>query len=189
MIYFRLFAEFFRIGLFAVGGGMATIPFLRHLSIATGWYPIEFIADMVAISESTPGPIGINMATYAGYNVAGIFGGVAATMGMVLPSVIIVSIVSEYMEKFSHSKTLEDIFFGLRPAVTGLIAVAGFDIIKIAVLRLELYKVTQHLTDLLDYKKIIYFGIIFFLITRYKKHPVTYIAISAAVGILFGFAK
>jgi chromate transporter len=188
MIYLKLYYEFFKIGLFAVGGGMATIPFLRHLSEATGWFPLSFITEMVAISESTPGPIGINMATYVGYNVAGILGGVMATLGEVTPSIIIVAIVSKSMEKFSQSKSLEHVFLGLRPAVTGLIAAAGFDIMKLSVLRLYNYAETKILTDLIDIKKAIFFILIFTLIKKVDKHPVFYIAISAAVGIAFGFA-
>ena len=124
MIYLQLFWEFFKIGLFAVGGGMATLPFLQELAEKTGWYPQSLITDMTAISESTPGPIGINMATYVGCNVAGIFGGVVATLGEIIPSVIIVVIVSKYLEKFRGSKLVNDAFYGLRPAVTGLIAAA-----------------------------------------------------------------
>lgn len=176
MILLELYYEFFKIGLFAIGGGMATIPFLRHLSIATEWFPLSFIVDMLAISESTPGPIGINMATYAGYNVSGILGGFVATLGMVTPSIIIVLVVAGYMEKFSKSKTLEHAFVGLRPAVTGLIAVAGFDIIRIAVIQPDI-----------DPKKIVYFVFIFYMIKRFKRHPVAYVAISALVGVLFGF--
>lgn len=186
MIYFSLFFEFFKIGLFAIGGGMATIPFLRHLSETSGWYSIAFITDMVAISESTPGPIGINMATYAGYHVAGIFGGVIATMGMVLPSIIIVTIVSGYMEKFSHSETLKQAFYGLRPAVTGLIAVACFDIIRLAVFNFEAWTNINKILDVIDLTKLIYFVLIFYLIKRFKKHPISYIAVSAIVGIILG---
>lgn len=187
MIYGKLFYEFFKIGLFTLGGGMATIPLLRHLSEETGWFPISFIADMVAISESTPGPIGINMATYAGYNVAGLFGGILATLGLVAPSLIIVTIVSGYMERFRNSRILENAFYGLRPAVTGLIAAAGVEIVRIAVLETNLYKLTGNLMDLVDPRKIIYFLLIFYLIRRLKKHPVSYIALSAVIGIIFSF--
>ncbi|HAS74234.1 MAG TPA: chromate transporter [Clostridiales bacterium UBA8960] len=186
MIYFSLFFEFFKIGLFAIGGGMATIPFLRHLSETSGWYSIAFITDMVAISESTPGPIGINMATYAGYHIAGMLGGIIATMGMVLPSIIIVTIVSGYMEKFSHSETLQQAFYGLRPAVTGLIAVACFDIIRLAVFNLEAWTNFSRILEVIDVTKLAYFGIIYFLIIRFKRHPINYIAISAIVGIILG---
>ena len=186
MIYLSLFFEFFKIGFFAIGGGMATIPFLRHLSETSGWYSIAFITDMVAISESTPGPIGINMATYAGYHVAGILGGIIATMGMVLPSIIIVTIVAGYMEKFSHSQTLQQAFYGLRPAVTGLIAVACFDIVRLAVFHLEKWTDFSKILEVIDLSKLIYFGIIFYLIRRFKKHPIMYIAISVVIGIVLG---
>ena len=127
MILLRLFIEFFKIGLFAIGGGMATIPFLRQLSLSTGWFPPQLITDMIAISESTPGP----MATYVGYNIAGPAGGIAATLGEILPAIIIVTLVSKSLEKFSNNKQIDHIFYGLRPAVTGLIAAAGFDVFKI----------------------------------------------------------
>lgn len=96
MIYLQLFYEFFKIGLFAVGGGMATLPFLQALSQKTGWFTTDFITQMIAISESTPGPIGINMATYVGFNLTGVWGGIVATIGTILPAIIIVSIVSRY---------------------------------------------------------------------------------------------
>ncbi len=189
MIVLKLFYEFLKIGFFTIGGGMATIPFLQDLSESTGWYSTSFIADMVAISESTPGPIGINMATYVGYNVAGILGGVLATLGLVVPSIIIVSIVSGYLEKFRKSEVVENVFYGLRPAVTGLIAAAGVEIVRIAVLNADLYETTNLLSDLFDWRKVLYFVIIFYLIRRFKKHPVAYIAVSAIIGIAFGFAN
>ena len=108
MIYLKLFYEFFKIGLFAVGGGAATIPFLSSLSEKTAWFTQTDLANMIAISESTPGPIGVNMATYAGFNAGssfgsfwyGIAGGVVATLSLVLPSVIVCIIVYKFLEKF-----------------------------------------------------------------------------------------
>ena len=189
MILAKLFYEFLKIGLFAVGGGLATIPFLRALSESTGWFSLSFITDMIAISESTPGPIGINMATYVGYNVGGILGGVIATIGLIIPSIIIVTIVSGYLEKFRNSKLMDSAFYGLRPAVTGLIAAAGIEIARIVFIRSDIYEATKKITDLVDIRKIILFIIIFFLIKRFKKHPVVYIALSALVGIVFGFGN
>lgn len=189
MILLKLFYEFLKIGFFTIGGGMATIPFLQDLSESSGWFSMSFIVDMVAISESTPGPIGINMATYVGYNVAGILGGVLATLGLVVPSIIIVSIVSGYLERFRESSVVENVFYGLRPAVTGLIAAAGVEIVRIAVLNTELYETTNVMSDLFDWRKVLYFVLIFYLIRRYKKHPVAYIALSAIIGIAFGFAN
>ena len=115
MIYLQLFWEFLKIGLFAVGGGMATLPFLQDLAESTGWYSQSLITDMIAISESTPGPIGINMATYVGCNVAGFFGGVVATMGEILPSIVIVVLISKSLDRFRGSKLVDSAFYGLRP--------------------------------------------------------------------------
>lgn len=187
MIYLRLFWEFLKIGLFAVGGGMATLPFLQELADKTGWYTQDLITDMIAISESTPGPIGINMATYVGCTVAGVFGGIVATLGEIIPSIVIVVIVSKSLEKFRNSTLVGDMFYGLRPAVTGLIVAAGLSVVKVCMLHLDLYEKTGALLDLLDFKKIIYFALVFFAIKKFKKHPVMYIAASAVVGILLSF--
>lgn len=187
MIYLRLFWEFLKIGLFAVGGGMATIPFLQELADKTGWYTQDLITDMIAISESTPGPIGINMATYVGCTVAGVLGGVVATLGEILPSIIIVVIVSKSLEKFRDSTLVGDMFYGLRPAVTGLIAAAGLNVVKVCMLRFDLYEKTGALLNLFDFKKLIYFALVFLAIKKFKKHPIMYIAVSAVVGILLAF--
>ena len=111
MIYLQLAWEFMQIGLFAIGGGMATLPFLQRLGEHSGWFDGRLITDMIAISESTPGPIGINMATYVGYNTAGVLGGVAATLAEILPSVVIVIMVSKSLERFSSSKYVGYIFY------------------------------------------------------------------------------
>ena len=126
MIYLRLFFEFFKAGLFAVGGGLATLPFLYDMAEKTGWFTAETVMDMIAISESTPGPIGVNMATYAGFTTAGVLGSVCATVGLVFPSVIIIIFVYKMLEKFKGSKLVNDVFYGLRPAVAGLVGAAGF---------------------------------------------------------------
>lgn len=187
MIYLQLFWEFLQIGIFAVGGGMATIPFLQHLSESTGWFPPSLITDMVAISESTPGPIGINMATYVGCAIAGIPGGIIATLGEVLPSVVIISLVSMSLARFRSSKVVDYAFYGLRPAVTGLIAAAGLSVAQVAMFQMELYRQTGSLLDLFDFKKLIFFVLIFAAIKKFKLHPVAYIACAAVVGILLGF--
>lgn len=187
MIYLQLFFEFFKIGLFAVGGGMATLPFLQRLGESTGWFDSRLITDMVAISESTPGPIGINMATYVGYNVAGITGGIVATLGEILPCIIIVVLFAKFLGRYSGNKYMENAFYGMRPAVTGLIAAASVSVMQVAVFNTELYKTTGLLTDLADPKKIIFFAVMFFAIKKFKKHPVAYIAASAVVGLIFRF--
>ena len=187
MIYLQLFWEFLKIGLFAVGGGMATLPFLQGLAESTGWYSQALITDMIAISESTPGPIGINMATYVGYNVAGFLGGVVATMGEILPSIIIVVLVSKSLERFRGSKLVNDAFYGLRPAVTGLIAAAGISVVKVSMFHFDLYQQTGAILDLFDFKKLIYFALVFVAIKKFKKHPIVYIAASAVVGLVLAF--
>ena len=187
MIYLQLFWEFLKIGLFAVGGGMATLPFLQDLAEKTGWYSQSLITDMIAISESTPGPIGINMATYVGCNVAGFLGGVVATMGEILPAIVIVVTVSRYLEKFRGSKLVDADFYGLRPAVTGLIAAAGISVVQVAMFHFDLYRQTGVLMDAFDLKKIVFFVVAFAAIKKFKLHPVVYIACAAVVGILLSF--
>ena len=187
MIYLQLFWEFLKIGLFAVGGGMATLPFLQDLAEKTGWYSQSLITDMIAISESTPGPIGINMATYVGCNVAGFLGGVVATMGEILPAIVIVGTGSRYLEKFRGSKLVDAAFYGLRPAVTGLIAAAGISVVQVAMFHFDLYRQTGVLMDAFDLKKIVFFVVAFAAIKKFKLHPVVYIACAAVVGILLSF--
>lgn len=187
MIYVRLFWEFFKIGLFAVGGGMATLPFLQRLSERSGWFPQSLITDMVAVSESTPGPIGINMATYVGCNVAGLLGGVVATLGTIVPSLVIVLTVSRYLERFRGSRLAGDVFYGLRPAVTGLIAAAGLGVVQSCMLRMDIYRETGILVDLFDFKKLLCFGLAFAAIRRFKLHPAVYIGCAAVVGLLLEF--
>ena len=149
MMLLRLFWEFFKIGLFAVGGGMATIPFLYDLSDRTGWFTYTQLADMIAISESTPGPIGVNMSTYVGYEMAGIAGSIFTTLGFVAPSIIIIIIVSIFLQKFRDNRYVESAFYGLRPASSGLIASAALSVAIVALLApvLESLKQLGRFTD------------------------------------------
>lgn len=192
MILLSLFWEFFKIGLFAVGGGMATLPFLYDMSDRTGWFTYAQIADMLAVSESTPGPIGINMATYVGYSVGGILGGVVATLGTILPGIILVLILAKFLEKFRGNRCVEAAFYGLRPASTGLIAAAGVTVMGIALFNVELFKTTGSFTDLISIKAFVLAAVIWVLTNLVKPtkklHPVVYIAASAAVGVIFRFA-
>lgn len=192
MIYLRLFWEFFKIGLFSVGGGMATLPFLYNMSDATGWFTYAQIADMLAVSESTPGPIGINMATYVGFTVGGIPGSITATLGIIVPGIVIVLIIARMLEKFRGNKYVDGAFYGLRPASTGLIAAAGVTVVGITLINVSAYQSTGSLLSLFSWKAIILAAVIWVmtnLIKPTKKwHPVVYIAISAAVGVIFSFA-
>jgi chromate transporter len=188
MIFVRLFIEFFQIGLFAIGGGLATLPFLEKLSLSTGWFSLTDLTNMIAISESTPGPIGINMATYVGFKTAGVAGAVTATLAEVLPSLIIVLIVAHFLQSFSQNRTVKSVFYGLRPASLGLIAAAGFSVLKIALLQVDLYRVSGHILDLFQWKSLLLAAILYAVIKLWKPHPIITIVISAVVGGVFRFA-
>lgn len=192
MILLQLFWEFLKIGLFSVGGGMATLPFLYDLSDSTGWFTYAQLADMLAVSESTPGPVGINMATYVGYTVGGFGGAVLATLGTILPGTVIVLIIASMLDKFRGNKYVDAAFYALRPASTGLIAAAGVSVVGIALLNTELYAVTGKLTDLVSIRAVI-LAVALWVLTNVVKptkklHPVVFIAVSAVVGIVFSFA-
>jgi len=185
MIYLKLFFEFFKIGLFAIGGGLATLPFLRELVYKYGWYTSQELIDMIAISESTPGPIGINMATYAGYKTGGFFGGIVATLGIVTPSIIVIVLIAYYFMKYSEEPIVKSAFYGLRPAVVGLIGAAGFEVAKITLFNLDDFMNTHNILGLINFKGVILFLLILYLLNKYKKHPLVYIAGAAVVGIVF----
>lgn len=192
MMLLRLFFEFFKIGLFSVGGGMATLPFLYDMADETGWCTYSQIADMLAVSESTPGPIGINMATYVGYTISGIPGALAATIGIIVPGILLVIIVTSVLSKFRGNAYVEGAFYGLRPASTALITSAGILVAQITFLNLGLFKETGAIVDLFNIKAVI-FAVILLVLTRGMKqtknlHPAVFIAISAVVGIVFSFA-
>lgn len=191
MLYLRLFWEFFKTGLFAVGGGMATLPFLYSMSDTTGWFSHAQLADMIAVSESTPGPIGVNMATYVGFTTAGVPGAVIATLGLITPSIIIILIIARVLAAFRQNKYVDAAFYGLRPCSVGLIAAAGLLVVKIALFDFDLYQQTGVLMNVFNGKAIILAAVLIVL-TRYVKplkklHPVFFILGSAAVGALFAF--
>lgn len=191
MLYLRLFYEFFKTGLFAVGGGMATLPFLYSMSDSTGWFTHAQLADMIAVSESTPGPIGVNMATYVGFTAAGIPGAVIATLGLITPSIIIILIIARVLAAFRQNKYVDAAFYGLRPCSVGLIAAAGLLVVKIAVFNFDLYEETGVFTDIFNWKALLLAAVLLVL-TRYAKptkklHPIFFILGSAAVGALFSF--
>ena len=132
MIYLILAYEFFKIGLFSIGGGMATLPFLMDLTNKYDWFTVSELTNMVAISESTPGPVGINMATYAGYNAAGVLGAIVATLALTAPAWIIIILIAKFLENFSENKNVKAAFYGIRPAVAALIGYAVWELLKIA---------------------------------------------------------
>ena len=187
-----LFFEFFKTGLFAVGGGMATLPFLYDMSARhPDWFSTAQLADMVAVSESTPGPIGVNMATYVGFETGGIAGAVIATLGLITPSIIVILIVARMLKAFRGNKTVDAVFYGLRPCSVGLIAAAGILVVKIALFRFDAFAASGVFTDVFNWKALALAAALLVL-TRFikatkKLHPVIFILASAAVGVLFAF--
>ncbi len=179
---FSLFWEFFQIGLFAVGGGLATLPFLYRLADKTGWLTYAQIADMLAVSESTPGAIGVNMATYTGFLNFGIPGALAATLGLVLPSIVVIVLVARVLAAFKANQIVKASFAGFRPAATGLIAAAGFGVL---VLSLYAPEATSWYAKI-RLRELALFGGIFILLLKTKKHPIVYIAIAGAIGVVLG---
>ena len=190
-LYLRLFWEVFKTGLFAVGGGMATLPFMYNISDKTGWFTHSMLADMVAVSESTPGPIGVNMATYVGFVTGGIPGAVVATVGLVTPSVIVILLIARVLKAFRENQYVDAGFYGLRPCSVGLIAAAGVLVVKLALFNTELYASTGALLDLFNFKALILAAVLL-IATRYIKklkglHPIVFILASAVIGIVFSF--
>ena len=191
MIYLQLFFEFFKAGLFAIGGGMATLPFLYDMSDKMGWFTYADLANMVAISESTPGPIGINMATYVGYTLRGVPGAVTATVGLITPSIIIILIIAKFLQAFKDSPLVDAAFYGLRPASTGLIAAAGLSVLALVLVNPGVSE-GAGILELINLKSILLIAVLYYFTAVCKKtkglHPVCFIAASAVVGIVFQFA-
>lgn len=190
MIYLTLFYEFFKVGLFSVGGGVATIPFYMELADKYDWLTTQILTDMIAVSESTPGPIGINLATYAGFRAAGIPGALVATFSEVLPSFIILVLIAKVLERYKENTLVSSAFSGIRPAVAGLIAAAGWSVMRVALFTAP--SGSSLFTTLLscDIKWLVLFCALLALmqIKPLKKlHPIVYIVFSAVVGIGAGF--
>lgn len=195
MIFLEMYIRFFLVGLFAVGGGLATLPFLADMAETTGWFTQADISNMVAISESTPGPLGINMATYVGFQtgsqfgiVGGLVGAVIAPMGVITPSIIVILIVAKVLMKFRSSKYVEYVFYGLRAASLGLVAAAFLGVAELAFYSGEVFAETGDIFAAVNYKSIILSVLIFILIKKFKKlHPVSVVLLSAVIGMVFKF--
>ena len=184
MLYAKLFWEFFQTGLFAVGGGMATLPFLYDISDRTGWFTHQQLADMIAVSESTPGPIGVNMATYAGYLTAELPGAVISTLGLITPSIIVILIVAAFLNAFNENKYVNAVFYGLRPASSAMITAAGLILARVVFFG-------GAFTNPLNVKAII-LAVVLLVFTNCinftkKFHPVFWIFFAAIAGIIFKY--
>lgn len=180
---FYLIIEFFKTGLFAVGGGLATVPFLYEIGEKYGWFTIETLSMMIAVSESTPGPMGVNMATYVGYDIAGIVGALAATLSLVAPSIIVISIIAVYLQRFKKAKIVQAIFNGLKPAVVAFIASA-----TISLFMSVFFTEQSFAFEFINWKSIALFCFLYFVSLKYKNlHPIILIIISLMIGIIFRF--
>lgn len=210
MIFLRLFFEFFKVGLFSVGGGLATIPFLQDLGARTGWFDAGELANMIAVSESTPGPMGVNMSNYVGFTcgleqgglgwLGGILGGVVGVLGLITPSIIVILIVAMFLKKFRDSKVVEGVFTGLRPASTALITAAGLSVAAVALRRSvwiaaapdfpgQSEEFLEHMECLVPHWPAIAIAVVVFVCMRLPKlkklHPILYIALAAVAGVVF----
>lgn len=182
MIYAILCWEFFKIGLFAVGGGLATLPFLYHLADRYNWFSYAELTDMIAVAESTPGPLGINMATYVGYKVAGVGGSLITSLSLILPSIIITVLICTVLKRFRENEQVQWAFYGLRPAVAGLIGAIAVSLLQIALFGGHFSPGTAP-----DHKALLLIALLLPAVFKLKKHPVMYIAGAAAIGIVFKF--
>ncbi len=184
----RLYFEFFKTGLFSIGGGMATIPFLQHMGESTGWFTNQQLTTMIAVSESTPGPLGINMATYVGFETGGIPGSLAATLGVITPGIIIILIIASFLNKFRNNRNVEAVFSGLRPASTALIVSAGLTVAA------SIFFTSNNLSP--DSFPAVRWPTLILAVAAFsamqwtplkKLHPICYIAAAAVIGIMFQF--
>lgn len=170
MIFLLLFFEFFKIGLFAIGGGLVTIPFLYQLAEQYPWFSVQELVDMIAVAESTPGPIGINMATFVGFKTAGITGSLIATFGLVLPAFITIIVIADILKKYRTSNAFINIMYSIRPAVLALIFYAATELGKLAV----------------EDSRGVWVALLFLAAIRFVKiHPIFYIIIGGILGIFW----
>jgi chromate transporter len=176
---FGLFFEFSKIGLFAVGGGLATLPFLFHLAEKYAWLTVEIIGNGQALAQSAPGAIGVNMATNAGFHAAGVQGSLAAVAGLVFPSIIVITIIARALA-FKENQLVQAVFMGLKPCATGLLAAAGFGVLRSSLFNSEAF--VWH--EMLRPRECILFAVLFALIVKLKLHPAVYIGLAGAAGVI-----
>ena len=186
MIYLHLFWEFFKTGLFAIGGGLATLPFLSEMSNKFGWFTQEELANMLAVSESTPGPIGVNMATYVGNTTGGIMGGMITTIALVLPSYLVVLAVFKVMARFQENRFVQSSMKTLRPASVGMVSAAILGVLKSVLLNSSSLEAMQW-GNVLIVPNLLLFGVLLLSCFKFNKlHPLVFLSIGAIAGILLG---
>lgn len=181
---FNMFFAFLKVGLFTIGGGLVAIPIMQDYVIEYQWISQTDFIDMIAISQSTPGPIGINLATYVGASQYGLLGSIVVTIGMVLPSFVIISIISRFLKHFNENKWVKAALASMRPMVVGIILAAAYFIGKIAFVNEEALDLNKTINEIIDLRSIIMFVVFFGVMFKVKKHPILYIAIGGVFGIL-----
>ncbi len=172
MIYLLLVIEYFKTGLFSFGGGYATIPFLYHISETYGWYSSKQLSDMIAVASITPGPVGVNVATYSGFTTAGILGAFLATSSVVLPSLIFVVVVAKLLAKFRENRHVQAAIYALKPAGCGLLAAIAVNLFR------------ENITQIWAY---ILFALLLMMSIKVKKEPLIYLGLAAIAGLFTGF--
>ena len=188
MIYLLLFYEFFKVGLFSVGGGYATLPFLYHISATHHWYSTKELGDMLAVSSITPGPVGINVATFAGFKTAGLLGAILATSAVVLPAIIIVICVYKLLDRFSENFYVKSALYAVKPAGCALVASVAVKLFRTNILLdLSNFSLTN-LSSAVDIKALCIFIILILMSIKIKKDALIYLGASAILGILFNLA-
>jgi len=187
MTLLRLIVEFFKTGLFAVGGGLATLPFLYEMGEKNGWFTNQDVLNLLAVSESTPGPIGVNMATYVGFITAGIPGAVIASLALAAPCVIVILLVIQVLDKFKGSPIVDSVFKALRPASIGMITAAFLGVVQECLIHVENFAGLNTLMAVFNWQGIALAVVLFFAMKKWKAHPIVFIGFSALVGILFSF--
>lgn len=180
-IYLKLLFEFSKIGLFAIGGGYATIPFLYHLSVFYNWFSSKDLTQFLAFANIIPGPVGFNLASLVGFKVSGIIGALMAAIGIIIPSLVFVLIISKLLKEFEGNKYVKSIFYMLKPTSCAMIAGIGLKLIKDIILtnaqNISVYSI--------DWKALILFISLFAISLKKEHSPLFYIGVSALVGVLF----
>lgn len=183
MRFLLLFWEFFKTGLFSIGGGLATLPFLSRMGEKYGWFTQEELANMLAVSESTPGPIGVNMATYVGNSVGGVLGGFMTTFALILPSYLVILLISKVIVRYKNSPLVQHAMSALRPASVGLIGAAVLGVLQSVLINADALAAHEW-RSMIELPGLILFSVLLFIYLKFNKlHPVVILAIGALVGI------
>lgn len=187
VVLLRLFYEFAKVGLFAIGGGLATLPFLYDMADTIGWFTTADVANMIAVSESTPGALGINMATYAGYITAGVPGGFVATLGLISPSIVIILIIARMLQRFKDNPLVNKGLYGLRAASVALVVSAGISVAEVTLVNQSALQ-SGAWQSFIIWPAVILGAVIFIAQKKFPKiHPVAFIVFAGIVGAVFRF--